>query len=252
MDDDDLLIMDEYVEIKKDNKLKEIQKNAYTQNRDFEFYDALLEYSNIEPKNEYLLLLNYFYSLINLKLKIKEEMLVSNTILIPKDNYKINITLDKIRLQMEKNNLKVEDKKDPILYHIYDFIKEEFEKLNINIETINFLLNLTENNLIENKLYSYRHIKNSKAVLIYLFKSFYDSGKFKKLVDNLSSIKKKIFVLKFEEFDIDKYFDNNEYVRGVFDLYKHKDDSFDGYELRRLFQKLEDDKVFFNSVSINV
>ena len=249
MDQDVMFEIDGYVDINETSKLKEILGAEYSHYPDFEFYDALLEYNNIEPKTEYLTLLKHFYSPIDLKFKINKGAIISSETLISEQDKVKTKTFEKIRLHMEKNNFKVQN--NQTLNEIYNYIKEEFERLDLNIEAVNFLFNLSDTSLYNKKRYDYSVIKYSKIVMIYLFKSFYDSGKFKKIVDNLRSIKKKIFVLKFEEFDIDFNLNNNEYICGVFDLYKHKEDSYDGYELRRLFKMLENEDIYFRYVSIN-
>ena len=87
-------------------------------------------------------------------------------------------------------------KSHQIVNQIYNFILEEFEKLNSNIEAMQLILCL----------------KNLEVILIYSYKSFYDSGKFKKLVENLTSVEKAIYVLKFEDFDIDENFKDTIFV----------------------------------------
>jgi hypothetical protein len=79
-------------------------------------------------------------------------------------------------------------------------------------------------------------------VIIYLFKSFYESSHFKAVYKNLIDIKKQIFILKLDNFEVDeKEFEssNKECCVRFYDLYKHKEDSYNGYEFKRLLNDLQ-------------
>ena len=52
-----------------------------------------------------------------------------------------------------------------------------------------------------------------------------------KILTNLADFKKKIFILKMEDFFIE---DERLFVRNVYGLYFHQKDSYEGYELRVL------------------
>jgi hypothetical protein len=248
IDKHEMTEMDSYVDISENNSIKEIGVE-YTFDADYEFYEALLEYRNIENKRDYLILLKHFYNLIDLRLQMKEEgMEMTNSFVL--NGSKRTKILEKIKLYLEKNNFKTEQLSVQLLNQIYNYIENELEKLDLDLEALNFLFNLPFNwYSYQHTPYSYKCINSAKAVLIYLFKSFYESGKFKKLVENLTSIKKSFFVMKLEEVDIEREVQDNKYVCGVFDLYKHKEDSYEGYELRRLFKELEELDICFSNVS---
>ena len=56
------------------------------------------------------------------------------------------------------------------------------------------------------------------------------------------NIKKQIFILKLDHFDVDeKEFEssNKECCVRCYDLYKHKEDSYNGYEFKRLLNDLQ-------------
>ena len=114
--------------------------------------------------------------------------------------------------------------------------------MNLSFEAITFLFNLP----FSNGHFRYGLIRNSEVIIIYLFKSFYDSGKFKTIFNNLTSLNQNIYVLKLEDFDIDQkiFRENHNYFRGIYDLYKHKADSFDGYEFRRLLEMLDKENYY--------
>ena len=125
---------------------------------------------------------------------------------------------------------------------IYDYIKDKFHNLNIDFNLVAIC------NLPLNQKYNYNSVKQTSVVFIYLFESFYKSKKFKIAFKNFLSIKKKVYILQLEEFYIDySIFLGEEFFGGIYFLYKHKDDSFNGYELRRLLSELEDDSDNFST-----
>jgi hypothetical protein len=187
IDKHEMTEMDSYVDISENNSIKEIGVE-YTFDADYEFYEALLEYRNIENKRDYLILLKHFYNLIDLRLKMKEEVMEMTNSFVLNGSKRTKI-LEKIKLYLEKNNFKTEQLSVQLLNQIYNYIENELEKLDLDLEALNFLFNLPFNwYSYQHTPYSYKCINSAKAVLIYLFKSFYESGKFKKLVENLTSI----------------------------------------------------------------
>jgi hypothetical protein len=119
--------------------------------------------------------------------------------------------------------------------------------LNISLDGVYFLASSLS---IFNTLYYY--IKNCNIVVIFLYKSFYENGKFQKIFNNLRSIEKKVFVLKLDDFVIDNriFHENEEFFGGIFDLYKHKEDFCDGYEFRSLIKKIENENISIRCVSL--
>ena len=105
------------------------------------------------------------------------------------------------------------------------------KKLNEFIEILDFLENLE---IRVNYVLS--------PVIVYLFKNFYESGRFKVIYKNLLGIKKNIYIVKLEDFQVnEKEFENlnEECCINYYDLNKHKDDSYNGYEFRRLLNDLQ-------------
>ena len=75
---------------------------------------------------------------------------------------------------METNNFKIEGDEELLLKEIYCFIKSEFAKSNLNFDVISFLFNLS----LSSEQFDYANIIKSESIILYLFKSFYESGKF--------------------------------------------------------------------------
>ena len=83
-----------------------------------------------------------------------------------------------------------------------------------------------------------------------MMEPFARSQKFKKLLRMAYEMKRDVFIAKLEDFAFDK--EDNLFIESlkkdgklqVFDLYKHKDDKFEGYITRKLMNKLDfNDKV---------
>ena len=129
-------------------------------------------------------------------------------------------------------------KMELLISEIYEYIDQEFQKLNISLKTLNSLLKFFDE-LQPNC--DYISIFSTDIVVIYLFKKFYESGKFSRLFRNLVSIKKKIFILKLDDFYVDKtLYENisNEIFGGLYDLHKHKQDDYIGYEMHKFLSDL--------------
>ena len=221
-------------------------EKEYVHDSLYSYYDAILESKNIGCKNDYLTLFQKLDYLINLKLI---ELIKSENIQISvneKTFYEhIEERIDNLaRINQDyiskTENLSSGDEKKfkkDLKNSILEYIEQEFKKLNISLKIINYLFAFIH------KFSPYSDINElyeTNVIVIHLFKQFYESGKFTHFFKNIVSIKKQVFILKLEEFTIDEniFDDNAEYICGIYDLYHHANDDFDGYQLRRLFDDI--------------
>jgi hypothetical protein len=72
-----------------------------------------------------------------------------------------------------------------------------------------------------------------KCILFLLTKDFFESYKFRKLFREATRLKKKIYLIKLEEFD----FDVGNY-ENVFDISRHEECKYEGYLTRKLVREL--------------
>ena len=241
-----------WLDLENMNKMSEILEKQYIPDPFYDYYEALLISNNIECKNDYLNLMQHFYNLVDRK--FKELTIFENEKFCLEDdldstNFELRCIKDLIKFRLKINNYKIEDKNKIsfIIQEIYYFIQNEFQRLNLSLDGVYFLASSLS---IFNTIYYY--IKNCNIVIIFLSKSFYESGKFQKIFNNLRSIEKKIFALKLDDFILDQSIFNEkvEYFGGIFDLYKHKDDGFcNGYEFRNLIRELEKENISIRCVS---
>ncbi len=149
---------------------------------------------------------------------------------------------------------------------IYEYIKVKFKQVNINWHLMEALFDLLARTKLNLTSYNYYFAKSAHTFVIFLYRSFHDSGKFKKIYKNLLSLLKNIYIVKLENFEIDpsifemenfKVEENNYKISklllgGIYDLYKHRKDDFDGFVLEDLLWALrsEEDMLINPNVSI--
>ena len=70
-------------------------------------------------------------------------------------------------------------------------------------------------------------------------KSYYESHKFKKIFQHIIRLNKPIIVLKLEDF---KFEIEEKYMNKVdiYDLYKYRNDNYEGYEMRKFINTLNE------------
>ena len=87
--------------------------------------------------------------------------------------------------------------------------------------------------------YLYEALIRSKIIIIFLTKEFFDSQKYKTLFEKFSKMRKKIFILKFDDVDLNLTARLKKSVK-VYDVYRHKIDKFDGYLTRNFLVDVKD------------
>jgi hypothetical protein len=261
--------LDSYCNYKHLNSI-DISRLDYQIDTDDPFYDhynSLFEINNIESKNDFLILLQYTDYLILLKLK---ELTTGNPQKFETDNLKTNnkkyknvisriesmirfhdISFIAANLESQNKETEQDEKIESLINEIYDYIEQTFQKLNIDFKTINSLFKFCDD---LQPHCDYISIFSTDVIVIFLFKKFFESGKFNRLLRNLVSIKKKVFILKLDDFSIDKsLFENinNDVFGGFYDLYKHKNDDFIGYEMHKFLADLVANDIWqINDVSV--
>lgn len=225
--------------------MKFIEKlKPYCYDKAYDHFDTTLETLHFTNKNEYLKILQHLDELIDLKLAE-----VENSLEVKQENndkYTKIIFEEveaRIRLKINLKNLKLETKIDEIakkcititvLKHLVNMYGT------YDMRLVNSVLQFLENiSYVRDSDHHYKLFK-SNVIVITLTKEFYDSGRFEKLLRNFTLLKKPIFVVKYADFDIDSNIFKGIQgpVKGVYNLNKHKEYDYDGYELRRLFADL--------------
>ena len=240
----------------KDKNLKALNIDCKLLGKDYVYdpfygyYDAILEIKNIGYKNDYLCIFQHIDHLINLKLDqyISSENVKING-KVPNElkqyygrvQYRIhNLLKINERFIHKTKNLSKSDKdilETQLKNKIIRFIKVEFKKINVSMKSINQLYSFIPTFSTYTKI---NEIYETNTVIIYLFKHFYETGKFQHFYKNIVSIKKNVYILKLEDFWIDEtiFHDSAEYFCGIYDIYRHAKEGFEGYELSRLFNDL--------------
>ena len=96
---------------------------------------------------------------------------------------------------------------------IYSYVEKELNNVKIDIQVIVYILCFMYH-LAYGRFDVYETTMISQAVVIYLFKSFHDSGKFSRIYRNEISISQVVFIVKVENFEIVFFTSEN--------LFKHK------------------------------
>ena len=209
----------------------------------YNYTEALLESNQIECKYDYLNLIQYIDIIIDKKLNEfieKGQKLKTSKEL--KSFKKLNeMILERIGMRMSLNKaITLNDKRREILMgRIYSYVTTDLNRrLKFTTNGTNFCGEILD--FLENLEIRVNYVLS--PVIVYLFKNFYESGRFKVIYKNLLGIKKNIYIVKLEDFQVnEKEFENlnEECCINYYDLNKHKDDSYNGYEFRRLLNDLQ-------------
>ena len=263
-----------------EKNINQILDREYIYDLFYDNYEELLEYNNVERKNEYLNMIQYIDSLVDFKLKEiienedydeKHNRVFLNSSIEGRIKFrmKFNGVTEGFEFDDDDGNDSTQDESfdDAVKGHknetlldesnsdaschycstyeylfneVSYYVKKELKQRKVKLNSIQSIFSFLWFLQPFDPDYNYYSIVSSKIFIIFLFKTYHDSGKFGRFYKNLASLKKKIYILKLEDFNIDQNIieSNNESLAGVFDLYKHQDECYDGYEFRRLIDEL--------------
>jgi hypothetical protein len=247
-----------YVDVSQMNVSDKLKKeNNYSNIEFFDYYDAKLEYLNITNKSDYLNLVNLLENFVedkakklkskypdpsssssnNVKLSAEEQALdlqmrekfseiysrINNKFYASKSNEEINPLNHFIR-----NNMLIKE--------TFNEIIEELKSLEIDPLKIENVLRFLNRN---NSYFLYETLIRSKIIIIFLTKEFFETEKYKILFEKFTKLRKKIYIVKLDEFDLNLTGRLKNSVK-VYDVYKHKIDKFDGYLTRNLLSDVKE------------
>ncbi len=136
-----------------------------------------------------------------------------------------------------------------LLRAVYILIHDEFTKLDIDINTVERVLLLLSRTCSN---FTYENLIRSKLIVILLTRQFNDSEKFQILFQKYIKLRKKIFIVKLDDFEMDIPAKLNSFVQ-VYDMFKHKTDKFEGYVTRNMLVDVRDclkTKMFVSNLTI--
>ncbi len=135
-----------------------------------------------------------------------------------------------------------------LLRAVYILIHDEFTKLDIDINTVERVLLLTRT--CSN--FTYENLIRSKLIVILLTRRFNDSEKFQIIFQKYIKLRKKIFIVRLDDFEMDIPANLNSFVQ-IYDMFKHKTDKFEGYVTRNMLVDIRDclkTKMFVSNLTI--
>ena len=239
------------------NVSDKLNKENNSSNIEFlDYYDAKLEYLNITNKSDYLNLVNLLEDLIDKAKELKLKHLdsppsLSNTVKTSPEEQALDLQMREkfseiySRINNKFYSTKLIEEINPLNHYIrnnmliketFNGIIEELNSLEIDPLKIENVLRFLNRN---NSYFLYETLIRSKIIIIFLTKEFFETEKYKILFEKFTKLRKKIYIVKLDEFDLNLAGRLKSSVK-VYDVYKHKIDKFDGYLTRNLLSDVKE------------
>ena len=200
----------------------------------YRYYEILLKKMNVVNYEEYLKLIKIF------TYEMSQIDLTKIGININKNHRNYDDLNSFIRNYIEFKNKELANIiNDNNINEICFHLEEKFRELGVNFkDTCKLFEGFNKKSYNIFTATDFQHINSSKFVLFLLFESYYNSEGFKKLFKYSIRLKKGIFLIKMEEFNLDVSDESSDKIY-IYNLSDYMNDHHEGDEVLRLLKDLE-------------